>query len=191
MNVLLWLTHHIMFFLPGLQSSMTMSSCSQSRVWQYFYRKRRPAENGKGTGVGDKNAFRWVPRQRGCGWGASSLRQRWEEIKEIEIMARQKREGSFEGTIKFGRLNRTQWKRGQESEAAERCLQGRQPLLSSSHLTSPALSPLPLSRTVCRLSRSQVSVKWVLRLTALWERAHTHTYTQTYTHTHTVGGSLV
>lgn len=81
-----------------------------------FTQTRRLAENGKGTDLGDKNAFCWVWRQHGCDLGASSLQRGWWKIKETEIIARQKREGSSEGTIKFGRLNRTRWKRGQESK---------------------------------------------------------------------------
>lgn len=79
---------------------------------------------------------------------------------------------------------------GQEmriAEAAEWCLHGRQPLLASSHPTSPSLSSFSLSRAVCRLSRSQVSMKRGLRLTALqellwrarWRCTHARTHTRT------------
>lgn len=94
MNVLFWLTHHIMLFLLGLQSSVTMSSCSQSCVWQYFDQNRWPAENDNRLGstaarlsvAGDRRVYS----------------RDGEKVNEREIMARQKRKGSSEGTIKFG-----------------------------------------------------------------------------------------
>lgn len=102
MNVLLWLTHHIMLFLLGLQSSMTMSSCSQSCVWQYFYQKRWPAENDKGTDVVAKmrSAGFHDASTAVCGWGSSSLQQGWGKVNEREII---------EGRVWRGQLSSGGW----------------------------------------------------------------------------------
>lgn len=103
MNVLLWLTHHIMLFLLGLQSSMTMRSCSQSCVWQYFYQKRRPAENEKGADVVTKTRLaEFHGSTTVCGWGSSSSQQGRGEVSGREIMARQQRKGVWRGQLSWG-----------------------------------------------------------------------------------------
>lgn len=98
MNVLFWLTHHIMLFLLELQSSMTMSSCSQSCVWQYFYQKRWTAENEKGTDVTKMRSAGFHGSTAVCGWGSSSLQQGWKR----EMMVRQRRRGAWRGQLSSG-----------------------------------------------------------------------------------------
>lgn len=158
MNVLLWLTHHIMLFLFGLQSSMIMSSCSQSRadlltmpLWN-----RRLSSGEARTAMTEQFRVGFI------------VRQRIKELAEKLVEEFARGEWSWRGWEKGGEEER------RKAGPAERCLLGRQPLLSSSHPISPSLSPASRSRAVCRLSRSQVSTNWELRLTALREHTHTH-----------------
>lgn len=82
-----------------------------------------------------------------------------QQLKGISREIGGREEGNLRGVNEVGEVGKRGEEERRKAGPAERCLLGRQPLLSSSHPTSPSLSPASRSRAVCRLSRSQVSTK--------------------------------
>lgn len=173
MNVLLWLTHHIMLFLFRLQSSTIMSSCIQSPadlltvpLWN------RPLSSGEArTAMTEKFCVGFILQQ---------------QIKELAEKLVGGKRGICKGWMKMERLGKGERRRG-EKQGPLNDVCSAVSLFYRLHipLLPLYLQPLVLALSVVSVAlRCQQNENWAWQLC---ESMDTHTHKRT----HTVRGSCI